>query len=450
MVKALHRAGIEVLLDVVYNHTAEGSELGPTLSLKGFDNRSYYKLVPDQPRYYMNYTGTGNSLNAGHPQVLKLVMDSLRYWVTEMHVDGFRFDLASTLAREVHHVSRLSSFFDAIHQDPVLSTVKLIAEPWDIGEGGYQTGNFPILWAEWNDRYRDTVRRYWRGDGGTMAELAYRLTGSSDLYQEDGRHPYASINFIAAHDGFTLHDLVTYAHKHNEANGEDNRDGHDNNLSANYGVEGPTDDPRIIEVRERQKRNFLATLFLSQGVSMLCAGDEMGRTQQGNNNAYAQDNEISWLDWQLDERRSAQLEFTRRLIEVQRTHPVFHRRKYFQGRHIRGSGVRDLTWLRPDGHEMTDREWESGWVRTLGVRLAGDALGEVGEDGELEQDDTFLLLVNSHTEPVDFTLPGLDGVEWEVVVDTTVADGRSDARYASGAPVCLCDRALLLLRRPSG
>jgi isoamylase len=450
MVKALHRAGIEVILDVVYNHTAEGSELGPTLTLKGIDNRTYYKLVPDEPRYYMNYTGTGNSLNAHHPQVLKLIMDSLRYWVSEMHVDGFRFDLASTLAREQHHVTRLSSFFDAIHQDPVLSTVKLIAEPWDIGEGGYQVGNFPVLWAEWNDKYRDAVRRYWRGDMGTTAELAYRLTGSSDLYQYDGRHPYASINFIAAHDGFTLHDMVTYAEKHNEANGEDNRDGHGHNLSANYGVEGPTDDAAINQLRERQKRNFLATLFLSQGVSMLCAGDEMGRTQQGNNNAYAQDNEISWLDWELDDRRRTQLEFTRWVIELQKRHPVFQRRKFFQGRRLRGSDVRDLTWLRSDGEPMTDEEWEADWLRTLGVRFGGDALGEVDENGELLEDDTLLLLMNAHTDDVEFRLPGEQAVVWDVLVDTSRPDGRSDARHEAGSAVCLCDRSLMLLRRPSG
>lgn len=450
MVKALHRAGIEVLLDVVYNHTAEGSELGPTLSFKGIDNTTYYKLVPDQPRYYMNYTGTGNSLNAHHPQVLKLIMDSLRYWVLEMHVDGFRFDLASTLAREQHHVARLSSFFDAIHQDPVLSTVKLIAEPWDVGEGGYQVGNFPILWAEWNDKYRDTVRKFWRGDPGTMAELAYRLTGSSDLYQDDGRHPYASINFLAAHDGFTLHDVVTYNDKHNDANGEDNRDGHDNNLSANYGVEGETDDAQVVELRERQKRNMLATLFFSQGVTMLCAGDEMGRTQQGNNNAYAQDNEISWIDWELDERRRTQLEFTKYLIELQEQHPVFRRRKYFQGRRLRGSDVRDLTWFSSDGDEMTDEEWDAGWVRTLGVRFGGDALGEVGEDGELLEDDTLLLLMNAHVEDVPFRLPGRAGMTWEVVVDTTSPDGRSEARHEAGATVRLRDRSLMLLRRPSG
>jgi isoamylase len=450
MVKALHRGGIEVLLDVVYNHTAEGSELGPTLSFKGIDNTRYYRLVPDQPRYYMNYSGTGNSLNAREPQVLKLIMDSLRYWVSEMHVDGFRFDLASTLAREQHHVARVSSFFDAIHQDPVLSTVKLIAEPWDVGEGGYQVGNFPILWAEWNDKYRDTVRKYWRGDTGTMAELAYRLTGSSDLYQDDGRHPYASINFVAAHDGFTLHDLVSYAAKHNEANGDHNEDGHDHNLSANYGVEGPTDDPHISALRERQKRNFLATLFFSQGVSMLCAGDELGRTQHGNNNAYAQDNEISWLDWELDERRRTQFEFTRYVIELQKKHAVFRRRKYFQGRRLRGSNVRDLTWLSPNGEQMSDAEWEAGWVRALGVCFAGDALGEVDEHGALLEDDTLLLLLNAHTEPVPFRLPGGEDRVWEVLVDTGAPDGRSDARYAAGAVVQLCDRGLLLLWRPSG
>jgi isoamylase len=447
MVKALHRAGIEVILDVVYNHTAEGSELGPTLSLRGIDNPTYYKLVPDQPRYYMNYTGTGNSLNAQHPQVLKLIMDSLRYWVTQMHVDGFRFDLASTLAREQHHVTRLSSFFDAIHQDPVLSRVKLIAEPWDIGEGGYQVGNFPILWAEWNDKYRDTVRRYWRGDIGGMAELGYRFTGSSDLYQDDGRHPYASINFIAAHDGFTLHDLVSHERKHNEANGEGGRDGHDHNLSANYGVEGPTDDPGINDVRERQKRNLLATLFLSQGVPMLAAGDEMGRTQRGNNNAYAQDNEISWLDWNLDDRRRAQLEFTRRLIALRAKHPVLRRKKFYQGRQIRGSDVRDLTWLRPDGEQMTDQEWSAGWNRALGVMLAGDALGEVDEAGNLVVDDTLLLLLNAHSEAIEFRLPAHDGGRWEVLVDTYRSDGvETGDVHAPGDVVALPDRSLLLLR----
>ncbi|HEX6135580.1 MAG TPA: glycogen debranching protein GlgX [Longimicrobiales bacterium] len=451
MVKALHAVGIEVILDVVYNHTAEGSELGPTLSYRGIDNTTYYKLVPDQPRYYMNYTGTGNSLNAQHPQVLKLIMDSLRYWVAEMHVDGFRFDLASTLAREQHHVTRLSSFFDAIHQDPVISRVKLIAEPWDVGEGGYQTGKFPILWAEWNDRYRDTVRRYWRGDGGVMAELGYRLTGSSDLYQDDGRHPYASINFIAAHDGFTLHDLVSYESKHNEANGEENRDGNDNNISANYGVEGPTTDDCIIELRERQKRNLLATLLLSQGVPMLCAGDEMGRTQAGNNNAYAQDNEISWLDWELDERRRAQLEFTRRLIALRARYPVLRRKQYYQGRQIRGSDVRDLTWLRPDGGPMTDEEWEAEWNRSMAVMLSGAALGEVDENGDLVVDDTLLLLMNANTEPVDFRLPGKAEERWEVLIDTTCADAQATGeQLAGGSVVPLRDRSLLLLRLPNG
>jgi isoamylase len=448
MVRALHRAGIEVILDVVYNHTAEGNELGPTLSLRGIDNANYYKLVPDAPRYYMNYTGTGNSLNAQHPQVLKLIMDSLRYWVTEMHVDGFRFDLASTLAREQHHVARLSSFFDAIHQDPVLSRVKLIAEPWDVGEGGYQVGNFPILWAEWNDKYRDTVRSYWRGDSGMMAELAFRLTGSSDLYQDDGRHPYASINFIAAHDGFTLHDLVSYEQRHNEANGEDNRDGHDHNLSANYGAEGPTDDGAIHALRERQKRNFLTTLFLSQGVPMLCAGDEMGRTQLGNNNAYAQDNEISWLDWNLDADRSALLEFTRRLIELMAQHPALRRKRYYQGMHIRGSHVRDLTWLRPDGREMTDREWDVSWSRTLAFMLGGDALGEVGSDGRPLRDDTMLILMNAHTEPVAFRLPGDDAVIWHLVIDTAQGRVGDDRTCAGGSKVQLADRSMWLLLLP--
>ena len=448
MVKALHRAGIEVILDVVYNHTAEGSELGPTLSYRGIDNTTYYRLVPNQPRYYMNYTGTGNSLNSQHPQVLKLIMDSLRYWVTEMHVDGFRFDLASTLAREAHQVTRLSSFFDAIHQDPVVSTVKLIAEPWDIGEGGYQVGNFPVLWAEWNDKYRDTVRHYWRGDPGRLDDLAYRITGSSDLYQDDGRHPYASINFVAAHDGFTLHDLVSYEHKHNEANGENNNDGHSHNISANYGAEGPTDDPNITAVRERQKRNFLATLFMSQGVPMLCAGDEMGRTQRGNNNAYAQDNEISWHNWNLSDEQRAQLEFTRRVIALRAEHPVLRRRKFFQGRPIRGSDVNDITWLRPDGQPMGDDEWETEWSRTMAVMLAGEALGEVNQEGELLRDDTILLLFNAHTEKVDFKLPGGSDAQWDVVIDTAAAHTETGRTHAPGSSLTLPDRTLMLLRRP--
>ena len=443
MVKQLHRAGIEVILDVVYNHTAEGNERGPTLSFRGIDNAAYYRLVPNQPRYYMNYTGTGNSLDARHPEVIKLIMDSLRYWVSEMHVDGFRFDLASTLAREHHGVDRLSSFFDVIHQDPMLSTVKLIAEPWDVGEGGYQVGEFPVLWAEWNDKYRDVVRRYWRGDSDQMANLGYRLCGSSDLYEDDGRHPYASINFVTAHDGFTLHDLVTYERKHNQANGEDNRDGTDNNLSANYGVEGETDDVAIITTRERQKRNLLATLCFSQGVPMLCAGDEMGRTQRGNNNAYAQDNEIGWLHWQLDERRQALLAFARRVISLRREHPVLHRKRFFLGRPIRGSEVRDLTWLRPDGVPMSDDEWEADWIRALGVMLGGGVLGDVDESGELLEDDTLLLLFNAHTEAVDFRLPDGTGARWQQLLDTC-CDTPSAEPLPSGDSVRLENRSMQL------
>jgi glycogen operon protein len=445
LVKALHRAGIEVILDVVYNHTAEGNQLGPTLSFRGIDNVVYYRVVPGQPRYYMDFTGTGNSLDARQPPVLKLIMDSLRYWATDMHVDGFRFDLASTLGREHHGVDRMGSFFDAIHQDPVLSTVKLIAEPWDVGHGGYQVGNFPVLWAEWNDRFRDTVRRYWRGDMGQMAELGYRLTGSSDLYQDDGRHPYASINFVAAHDGFTLHDLVRYEHKHNEANGESNRDGTDHNLSANHGVEGETSDPAINAVRERQQRNFIATLFLSQGVPMLCAGDELSRTQRGNNNAYAQDNEISWVDWQLDDRRQALLAFTRRVIELREQHPVLRRRRFFIGRPIRGSDVRDLTWLRPDGREMSDEEWEAGWNRALGVLLGGGVLGEVDEAGDLVEDDTLLLLLNAHSETVAFHLPGDQADLWEVLLYTTCESTNGEPLQA-GSIRKLENRSLMLLR----
>ena len=428
MVRALHAAGIEVILDVVYNHTAEGNHLGPTLSMKGIDNPTYYRLMKEDPRYYMDYTGTGNSLNARHPQVIKLINDSLRYWVQEMHVDGFRFDLASTLAREEHAVDRLSSFFDVIHQDPVLSEVKLIAEPWDIGEGGYQVGNFPVLWTEWNGKYRDDVRTFWRSDPGTINEMAYRLTGSSDLYGDDGRKAYASINFITAHDGFTLHDLVSYNEKHNEANGEENRDGHDHNISYNFGAEGPTDDPAIIEEREKQKRNFLATLLLSQGVPMLCGGDEMGRTQGGNNNAYCQDNEISWLHWDLDERDRDLLEFTRLTATLRREHPVFRRRHFFQGRKIRGSELEDITWLRPDGKEMTDEEWNSD-VRSFGMLLGGDAMLEWDETGEQVKDDTFLLLFNGAPEPQGFTLPTTPTpAHWVVELDTSRPASRQEER----------------------
>ena len=420
MVKVLHREGIEVILDVVYNHTAEGNHLGPMLSLKGIDNTTYYKLMGDNPRYYMDYTGTGNSLNVRHPQVLKLIMDSLRYWVTEMHVDGFRFDLASTLARELHDVDRLSAFFDIIHQDPIISQVKLIAEPWDVGDGGYQVGNFPVLWAEWNGKYRDTVRRYWKGDPGTLSDLGYRLTGSSDLYQNDGRKPYASINFVTAHDGFALEDLVSYNEKHNEANGENNQDGANDNHSWNMGVEGPTDNAEIIEARERQKRNLLATLMLSQGVPMICGGDEIGRTQGGNNNAYCQDNEISWYHWDLDDRRHALLDFTCKLIELRKSHPNLRRKKFYQDRVVHNSVLKDIAWYRTDGQEMTEDEWNAGWVRSLAVLFNGQTLNSVDEMGQAITDDTFLILLNSSHEGVTYTLPaGPHGHHWEMVFDTS-------------------------------
>src|SRR6185369_9804373 len=405
MVKALHRAGIEVILDVVYNHTAEGNHLGPMLGFKGIDNESYYRLMPDEPRYYMDFTGTGNSLNPVHPSVLRLIMDSLRYWVQACHVDGFRFDLASALAREFYDVDRLSAFFDIIHQDPLLSQVKLIAEPWDLGEGGYQVGNFPVLWAEWNGLYRDTVRRYWKGDGGQVGGLAYRLTGSSDLYGRNGRKPYASINFVTAHDGFTLRDLVSYNEKHNEANRENNQDGNNDNLSWNCGAEGPTDDPAITALRMRQIRNFLATLLLSQGVPMLLAGDEIGHTQSGNNNAYCQDNEISWLDWDLDKPRQELLDFSRYLIGIFRDQPALRRRHFFQGRKIRGSEVKDLTWFRLDGKEMTEDDWNNSETRCFVLRLAGDAIEELDDRGNRLVGDTILIVLNAHYEPLPFVLP---------------------------------------------
>jgi isoamylase len=418
MVRALHQAGIEVILDVVYNHTAEGNHLGPTLCFRGIDNAAYYRLAEDR-RHYMDYTGCGNTLDMTHPRCVQLLMDSLRYWVTEMHVDGFRFDLASALARELHAVDRLSAFFDVINQDPLISQVKLIAEPWDLGEGGYQVGNFPAGWAEWNGRFRDTVRRYWKGDEGQVADLAYRLTGSSDLYESDGRRPSASINFATAHDGFTLLDLVSFNDKHNEANGDDNRDGTSENLSWNCGTEGPTDDPAVTALRERQIRNFLATLLLSQGVPMLLGGDEIGRTQEGNNNAYCQDNELSWINWTPSRSTRAQLEFTRRLIRLRLAHPVFHRRRFFQGRRIEGSEVKDLSWFRPDGKEMTPEEWTNGLTRCLGLRLAGDAIEELDEAGNAIRDDTFLLLLNAHHEPVDFVLPAhRPRMRWELLLDT--------------------------------
>jgi glycogen operon protein len=448
MVKTLHEAGIEVILDVVYNHTAEGNHLGPTLSFRGIDNASYYRLVPDDRRHYMDYTGCGNTLNMTHPRILQFIMDSLRYWVLEMHVDGFRFDLASALARELHDVDRLGAFFDVIHQDPVISQVKLIAEPWDLGADGYQVGNFPLLWAEWNDQYRDTVRRFWKGNEGQVAPLGYRLTGSSDIYGRGGRRPFASINFVTAHDGFTLHDLVSYHQKHNEANGEENRDGTDNNLSWNCGAEGPTDDAAVLTLRRRQQRNFLATLLLSQGVPMLCGGDEMERTQRGNNNAYCQDNPMTWHDWKLDRPRRDLLAFTRCLIALRREHPVLRRRQFFYGRQILGSEVKDLTWIRPDGKEMAEDNWRDPLARCIGLRLAGDAIEEVDARGERITDDTILVLLNAHHEAVPFVLPAhRPGVRWEVILDTRTADGRRRHRAMKGGEAYdLEGRCLTLLR----
>ena len=417
LVKTLHAAGIEVILDVVYNHTAEGHHLGPMLSFKGIDNPAYYRLMPDNRRYYMDYTGTGNTLNMRHPHVLQLIMDSLRYWVLEMHVDGFRFDLAATLARELHDVDRLSSFFDLIQQDPVVSQVKLIAEPWDIGEGGYQVGNFPPLWSEWNGKYRDTVRDLWRGSDQALAEFGSRLTGSSDLYQGTGRRPYASINFITAHDGFTLRDLVSHNEKHNEANGEENRDGESHNRSWNCGEEGPTDNPEVLALRRRQGRNFLTTLMLSQGVPMLLGGDEIGRTQRGNNNAYCQDNEISWYDWEHID--NDLLQFTRRLIGFRNRHPVFWRRRWFQGRPIHGTEVGDIGWFTPGGTSMTEDDWRAGFANSLGVFLNGRAIPSPNERGEPILDDTFYVMFNSHREPLEFTLPDDRWSErWTAVLDT--------------------------------
>ena len=452
MVKTLHSAGLEVILDVVYNHTAEGNQLGPTLSFRGIDNAAYYRLVPDNPRYYMDYTGTGNSLNMLHPRVLQLIMDSLRYWTQEMHVDGFRFDLAATLARELHEVNRLGAFLDIIHQDPVLSQVKLIAEPWDLGEGGYQVGKFPVGWAEWNDRYRDAVRSYWKGDGGLIGELAYRMTGSSDLYERSGRRPYASVNFVTAHDGFTLRDLVSYNHKHNEANGEDNRDGTDNNRSWNCGVEGPTDDPAVNQLRLQQSKNFLATVLLSQGVPMLLAGDGIGHSQKGNNNAYCQDNEISWVNWDLQPDDNKLLAFLQRMIMLRKQHPVFHRRSFFQGRPIKGIGIKDILWLTPDGREMTDQEWQESSARCLGMFLSGEGILEFGNRGETITDDNFLLIMNASHEETRFTLPALEaGKNWRAIVDTTWPDQRQRSLHEAGTVYNLHGRSLALLieHRPS-
>ncbi len=448
MVKALHKAGIEVILDVVYNHTAEGNHLGPMLSFKGVDNSAYYRLVPDDPRFYMDYTGTGNTLNTVNPSVLRLIMDSLRYFVTECHVDGFRFDLASALARTLYDVDRLHAFFDIIHQDPVLSQVKLIAEPWDVGPGGYQVGNFPVLWSEWNGIYRDTMRDYWRGEKG-VGEFAARFTGSSDLYESDGRQPFASINFITAHDGFTLADLVSYNEKHNEANLEDNRDGENHNRSWNHGVEGPTDDPAIVELRRRQQRNFLTTLLLSQGVPMLLGGDELARTQGGNNNAWCQDNEISWFDWELDEPRMQLLEWTKRLIALRKAHPVFRRTRFLEGQNGGAGGLPDVWWFRPDGRRMTIRDWEDPGGRALGVFLNGERLQDLTPWGEPERDDSFLLMFNAHFEPVTFRIPARRfGARWVLELATAEPGLEAGSRaFAARDEVPLIERSIVVLRR---
>ena len=443
LMRALHAAGIEVILDVVYNHTAEGNHLGPTFSFKGIDNPTYYRLVDSNKRFYYDTTGTGNSLNVRHPQTLQLIMDSLRYWIQEMHVDGFRFDLASTLARGLHEVDQLSSFFTIIHQDPVISGVKLIAEPWDVGEGGYQVGNFPVQWAEWNGIYRDDMRRFWKGDGGLASEMGYRLTGSSDLYKDDGRAPYASINFVTAHDGFTLRDTVMYNNKHNEANGEGNHDGNNDNESWNCGVEGPTDDPAINELRARQQRNILATLLLSQGTPMILGGDEFGRTQHGNNNAYCQDNELSWFDWYNQD--AALLAFTRKLIRLRREHPALHRRKFFSGRPIRG-GVSDIIWLRYDGVSMEDQDWHNNQTQSFGMFLDGDGLNDQDAQGNPLHDDHLLLLFSASHFTLPFTLPGLgDCTDWELLLDTASDDAPS-AVVMAGEEVQLTARSVQLYR----
>jgi glycogen operon protein len=452
MVRALHRAGIEVILDVVYNHTGEGNHLGPTLSFRGIDNPAYYRLVDDSPMHYMDYTGTGNSLNVRHPHALQLIMDSLRYWVTEMHVDGFRFDLAATLAREFYDVDRLSSFFELVQQDPVVSQVKLIAEPWDVGPGGYQVGNFPPQWTEWNGKYRDTVRDFWRGEPATIGEFAARITGSADLYETSGRRPVASVNFVTAHDGFTLLDLVSYNEKHNEANLDDNNDGESHNRSWNCGVEGPTDDPDVLALRAQQRRNFLATLFLSQGVPMLCHGDELGRTQQGNNNGYCQDNELTWIDWtnvDVD-----LLAFARRIAELRRDHPIFRRRRFFDGRPVRrrrGAGdanaLPDIEWFTPDGAEMTEEDWDSGFGRSIAVYLNGNGIAGTDRRGQRVVDDSFYLCFSAHDEPIEFRVPAAEyGPAWEVVVDTLRPDDGS-AVVEAGGVVPVGPRAIVVLQQ---
>jgi isoamylase len=451
MVQRLHSAGLEVILDVVYNHTAEGNQMGPTLCFKGIDNFNYYRLMEDDRRFYMDYTGTGNTLNMTQPMALKLIMDSLRYWVLEMHVDGFRFDLAAALARELHDVDKLGAFFDIMNQDPVLSQVKLIAEPWDIGEGGYMVGNFPPGWAEWNGKYRDCIRSFWKGDGGKIGELAYRVTGSSDLYERDGRRPFASVNFITAHDGFCLNDMVSYNDKHNEANKDDNKDGDNNGQSWNCGAEGPTDDEAIKALREKQKRNFMATLLLSQGIPMVYHGDEINHTKQGNNNTYCQDNDLSWINWDLNENNRQLLEFTKTLIRVVKEHPTFRKGHFFQGRKIRGEDVKDIMWLNPDGLEMTEEQWNDGFARSLGMYLAGKAPNERDEHGNPIVDDDFLLLINAHHEDIPFTIPGYPlQNNWVPLIDTDNPlgiDGSGVCRQ--GDSYLLKARSLALLISPA-
>jgi glycogen operon protein len=447
MVKVLHDAGIEVILDVVYNHTAEGNHSGPTLCFRGIDNKSYYRLLSNDQRHYMDYTGTGNTLNMLHPFTIQLIMDSLRYWVLDMHVDGFRFDLASALARELHEVSRLSAFFDIIHQDPVLSQVKLIAEPWDLGEGGYQVGNFPVHWTEWNGKYRDSIRRFWRGDNGQLGEIAYRLTGSSDLYAHNGRKPYASINFVTCHDGFTLNDLVSYNQKHNEANGQDNNDGTNDNISWNGGVEGPTDDPQIAGLRAQQMRNFLLSLAVSQGVPMLLAGDEIARTQEGNNNTYNQDNELSWTHWTLTERQEAQLAWTKAVLDLRKRHPVLRRRNYFQGRPIQGTDVKDIAWLNADGAEIGGDAWHQEGTKALALWLSGQAADLTNQLGQPVTDDTMVILLNPSDEMIEFRLPASAGTRWTQLLDTARPESESKT-YRSLQRYPLLARSIAVLSRP--
>jgi glycogen operon protein len=447
MVKGFHAAGIEVLLDVVYNHTCEGNHLGPALSFRGLDNSTYYHLLPGKPEFYLDFTGTGNALRASHPQVIALILDSLRYWVTEMHVDGFRFDLASTLGRDEYDFSAWSGLFDAMHQDPIISQVKLIAEPWDIGEGGYQVGNFPTAWSEWNDKFRDATRAFWLADSQDLAEMGYRFTGSSDIYEPSGRGPRSSINLITAHDGFTLNDLVSYAEKHNEANGEDGNDGHDHNLSVNYGIEGPTDDPAILDLRLRQQRNLLATLMFSQGVPMLLGGDEFGRTQQGNNNAYCQDNEISWIDWDLDENQKELQEFVARLTEIRREDPILRRRRYFKGRPAAPDSFDDISWIKPDGTRMSHDDWTDPGT-TIGMRLASDQLEEKDAEGNSMIGATRMIIVHAGAEGIPFVLPDVNREDevrtWELALTTDSPTGEASARYHEGSEITVPGRTILL------